>query len=376
MRQPYRQQPRFKLLPFLLLIFYLLLSGCAGITSARAGQDQSSGPAVSGSGRQGLQAFVEPDAGVKPITLAIQTARRSIWVEMYLLSNKQIIRALEEASNRGLDVRVMLELHPYGGGIYASQVLDELQLAGIKVEGSSPSFALTHEKSMIIDGAVVYIMTSNFTNAALGGHSAVQNREYDLVDANPQDVQSVIAIFNADWNRHTVHLTDPNIVASPLNARSNFISLISSAHQNLVVEAEEMQDASIERALMLAVRRGVNVQVILPAPRGSAGDSNSGGIAIIRQGGVAVRQDHHLYMHAKMMVADGRLAFVGSENISAASLDRNRELGLIIADRHVISLLLQTFRLDWAASSSNITLLGTRPPSQAERIFPGFPFIN
>jgi phosphatidylserine/phosphatidylglycerophosphate/cardiolipin synthase-like enzyme len=56
-------------------------------------------------------------------------------------------------------------------------------------------------------------------------------------------------------------------------------------------------------------------------------------------------------MHAKMMVADGRLAFVGSENISAASLDRNRELGLMIADQQVISRLQKTFQVDWADST-------------------------
>ncbi|HET8911566.1 MAG TPA: phosphatidylserine/phosphatidylglycerophosphate/cardiolipin synthase family protein [Ktedonobacteraceae bacterium] len=349
MRQPNKQRLYPKLL--LLLLIGLLLNACMGFPNQTSPQDQSSSPNISGSGRQGIQVFVEPDAGIQPITLAIQAAQHSIWVEMYLLSNKKVIRALEEASNRGLDVRVMLELHPYGGGIVASQTLDKLQLAGVKVEGSNPAFALTHEKSMLIDGSIAFIMTSNFTNSALGGRSTIQNREYDLVDTNPEDVQSVISIFNADWNRHGVQLEDPNIVASPLNARRNFIALIDSTRQSLLIEAEEMQDTSVEQALVLTARRGVSIQVILPASSSGTSDSNSAGITRLRQSGIVVREDQRLYMHAKMMVADGRLAFVGSENISAASLDRNRELGLMIADHQVISQLQKTFQLDWADST-------------------------
>ena len=47
-------------------------------------------------------------------------------------------------------------------------------------------------------------------------------------------------------------------------------------------------------------------------------------------------------------MADGRRAFVGSQNLSAASLDLNRELGVIIADRHAIQTLEDTFDADWA----------------------------
>jgi cardiolipin synthase A/B len=119
-----------------------------------------------------------------------------------------------------------------------------------------------------------------------------------------------------------------------------------------VIEAEEMNDTNIEQALENAAQHGVHVQVILPAPGASSGDSNSQGIQTIRQGNVQVREDTHLYMHAKVIVVDGQRAFVGSENISAASLDQNRELGIIISDPNVLSTLQQTFQGDWADSHS------------------------
>jgi cardiolipin synthase len=38
---------------------------------------------------------------------------------------------------------------------------------------------------------------------------------------------------------------------------------------------------------------------------------------------------------------------VGSENISTASLDRNRELGVLVSDRRAITRLRATFEQDW-----------------------------
>jgi phosphatidylserine/phosphatidylglycerophosphate/cardiolipin synthase-like enzyme len=57
-------------------------------------------------------------------------------------------------------------------------------------------------------------------------------------------------------------------------------------------------------------------------------------------------------MHAKMMVADGTRAYVGSENFSSQSLDSNRELGLLMSDQNVLSTLEQTFQSDWSVSQS------------------------
>jgi cardiolipin synthase len=208
---------------------------------------------------------------------------------------------------------------------------------------------------LIIDGNSVFIMTSNFTRSALGGSSGSSgfaNREYDIIDTNPQDVQAVIAIFQADWNHTTAQFNDSNLVVSPVNSRNDFTSLINGAHHTLLIEAEEMNDSNIEQAIASAAQRGVQVEVILPAPSGSSGDSNSQGISTIKQGGVQVREDPRLYMHAKIIVVDGKTAFVGSENISSQSLDQNRELGIIVSDQGVLNTLQQTFQQDWGVSQS------------------------
>lgn len=273
-----------------------------------------------------------------------------MWVEVYLLTDHAVIYALEDAAQRGIDVRVMLEGNPYGSGATSpQQTLQELQAAGIQAKAANPAFRYTHEKAIIIDGATLLIMTANLTKSALGGTSYAENREYGVIDTAANDVREAATIFTADWQRTTPALDDPNLVVSPVNARAMLAAYIASAHATLIVEDEEMYDPATEDAFIAAARRGVNVEVALPQPSGS---TSGGDVARLTQGGVHVRYVSAVYMHAKMMVADGARGFVGSENFSANSLDDNRELGLLISDVSAIAILQQTFAQDWAGAQN------------------------
>ena len=58
-----------------------------------------------------------------------------------------------------------------------------------------------------------------------------------------------------------------------------------------------------------------------------------------------------LYIHGKVVEADdgtrrGQM-FVGSENFSPTSLDRNRELGLIFSRRAAMSAMARVFAADY-----------------------------
>jgi cardiolipin synthase A/B len=53
----------------------------------------------SGAGVQGVRLYVEPDDGESVITDAIKSATKSVWLEIYILTDRNVIRALEEAAN-------------------------------------------------------------------------------------------------------------------------------------------------------------------------------------------------------------------------------------------------------------------------------------
>jgi len=50
-------------------------------------------------------------------------------------------------------------------------------------------------------------------------------------------------------------------------------------------------------------------------------------------------------------IADGERAFIGSQNLSATSLDQNRELGIIVDDPVNLARLMRTFEADFRSAT-------------------------
>ncbi|HKV85311.1 MAG TPA: phospholipase D-like domain-containing protein, partial [Ktedonobacterales bacterium] len=180
-------------------------TGCASGATPPATTGAGLAPCVAPScAATNVQVFVEPDAGEAPILRAIRSARQSVWVEVYILSDNNVLRALEAAATRGVDVRALLEPHPFGGGdVTAQKDIEELNAAGAQARPSDPAYYYTHEKALLIDGATAYILTANLSKTGLGGSSGGANREYGVIDTDPGDVAQIRAIFEADWG-HTV----------------------------------------------------------------------------------------------------------------------------------------------------------------------------
>jgi hypothetical protein len=70
-----------------------------------------------------------------------------------------------------------------------------------------------------------------------------------------------------------------------------------------------------------------------------------------------------LYIHAKVIDVDGAKAFIGSENFSTASLDYNRELGLITSSADLLGPLNATLSGDVAGGQSQAAGNAPAPPT-------------
>jgi phosphatidylserine/phosphatidylglycerophosphate/cardiolipin synthase-like enzyme len=291
-----------------------------------------------------IDLFVEPAAGRKPILDAINSASHSIRLECYMLTDFNISHALRKAAKRGLDVRVILDAAPGGDKRLADNSLAKLSSAGVRVRTGNPDFPFTHEKALVIDNEKAFIMTLNLSKAAFG-----KNREFGVITDYSDDVMAIKEIFESDWDRSDVRVGDNYLVYSPGNARTKILSLIDSAAKKLEIYNEELQDKEIEEHLLGAIKRGCEVRLILPPLKGK-NDPNMTGEERLLAGGVKINVLNKPYVHAKMILADGRQAFVGSQNFSATSLDRNRELGILVDSSSAIKTLEETFTTDWQKS--------------------------
>jgi phosphatidylserine/phosphatidylglycerophosphate/cardiolipin synthase-like enzyme len=107
--------------------------------------------------------------------------------------------ALVRAHQRHVDVRIMLNPHRSSGDRANDESFKALRHAGLKVEWSNPAFAVTHEKSLVIDDTMALISTFNYATKYF-----TETRDYGIVTTQPQQVAEVIAGFEADWHRKDV----------------------------------------------------------------------------------------------------------------------------------------------------------------------------
>ena len=284
--------------------------------------------------------FIQPGDGRAPLLDEIQAARHSIDLEVYIVTDDVILQSLEDAQRRGVDVRVILEEHPFGGGGGQEEVFARLESAGIAVRWGNPVFRFSHIKTMIVDDAVAIIMNQNLTQSAF-----TTNREFGVVTNRADAVQAAAAIFAADWSRGAEPDPGP-LVVSPTNAR-DAVARPGGERARLArsLRRGAARSAAARRVGRRRAARGAGAHYHL-AVRGFRAE-----VEALTASGVEIRLSRSLYIHAKLIVADGERAFLGSQNLSATSLDQNRELGIILDDPVNLSRLTRTFAIDFRAAS-------------------------
>lgn len=288
--------------------------------------------------------YEEPTDGRDPILQSINNAQKQILLEVYLLSDKQIISALLNAKQRGVDVRVMLEEHPFGSGNLNQQTAQTLEKNNISFEWTSSAFSLTHEKGMVIDGQKAFILTQNLTASAFDN-----NREYDIVDTNPDDITEEQQIFVSDWERkwytpdRSTHL-----IVSPLNSRAVLTALINSAQTTLDIETEEIEDPQI---IHLLITKAHTVKESIIIPTFSQLSANKQTADELTRAGATVKTISSPYIHAKLIIVDNKESYIGSINLSTQSMDNNRELGILITQSDVLTRLSDSFQNDFTRAA-------------------------
>jgi phosphatidylserine/phosphatidylglycerophosphate/cardiolipin synthase-like enzyme len=303
--------------------------------------------AAASSGHAGpLRLIVEPEAGGSaPFVKLIAGARHSVDLTMYELSDTTVDSALAAAVHRGVHVRVLLN-----GGYYSGRdstnasAYAYLHNHGVPVRYTPSTFALTHQKTVTVDGRLSAVMTLNFTSQYYA-----TTRDFAVLDSQLADVKEIEAVFAADWRGESITTTTGtgDLLWSP-GASGPILKLIASAHHSLDVENEELADNDDVDALCAAAHRGVNVRLVMTYATDWKPD-----FARLSGCGANVRLyhgEHPIYIHAKMIVADGARAFVGSQNFSATSQDRNRELGIITRSATIVDGLESTFGQDYAGA--------------------------
>ncbi|MDA8390554.1 MAG: phospholipase D-like domain-containing protein [Gammaproteobacteria bacterium] len=268
---------------------------------------------------QDIMLWIEPQAGVAPIVHFIERAHKQLDINAYLLTDRRVLRAMRAAVQRGVRVRVIIDRHPYGDRPAAE--LGRIRQTGAQLRFPPGRFArpyvFDHAKYMV-SGHALEIGSANFTWSTFH-----RDRDYIWTTRTPGLVSAARAVFDADWHdRRAGAAVRDRLVVSP-GATTDLVQAISQPGR-VCIESEEMgHDRGIVKALS---KKGRLARVVLPAHL----DRFDRRVAkwLVRAG-VRVRYLHTPLMHAKLVAGDG-IVYMGSQNFTWSSLNRNRELGVFL----------------------------------------------
>jgi phosphatidylserine/phosphatidylglycerophosphate/cardiolipin synthase-like enzyme len=275
-----------------------------------------------------VQLMVQPGDGVMPLVKGIDTARKSVEIVIFRFDRSEIERALTLAVNRGVFVHALIAYTNRTEEKNLRKLEMRLLEAGVTVARTSDNLVRYHNKLMIIDRRVLYLLGFNFTYLDIE-HS----RSFGLITRNHEVVQEAVNLFEADTKRQPFTPTLSTFLVSPVNARKELSAFLKGAKKELLIYDLKVSDPSMIGLLEERARAGVNIRIIGRLTRSS--------------GLLAVRKLSQMRLHTRTMVRDRIHAFIGSQSLREVELDARREVGIIFHEPKVVSRLIETFEGDW-----------------------------
>lgn len=331
---------------------------------------------------------------------AINSAEEQMDISMYLLRHPDIIDALIKKAKSGVKIRVYTDPKPDvhanndHSGVPMATPIERLQKAKIEtmpVDASSHHKRQAHQKFFIIDNKWGHIMSGNWgTSLGVSDTPSTKSfgtgtRDFGITVTNPEILKELQAGFDALWAGNEIGndkntFNHPNLLWGPIGQRQKIEDLINGAKKSLVIYQQCITDESIKKTIINAIQRGVTVQLMMvhkPFDKQKKHDRNlSSQVDLLKEGQSSIygtlsqvhlnTLDQDNRIHAKIIVVDEQLAYVGSCNFYTPSLEQHHELGLLTVDQAVINNLFRVFDLDWKASKSLSEFYDTQKKNDQE----------
>lgn len=304
--------------------------------------------------------------GFFPVMLdAVRSARASVNMEMFIFKEgevaAQFARAMADKAREGVEVRLLID--DYGSSPGALE--DMMKDAGVKVERYKPLRIYSiyklgkrsHRKILTIDGRIGFTGGVGIDDRWKGDARNPQEWRETMIQVEGPVVAQLQSIFTEDWVHTTGEVlhgsrqfptiepagellaqaiassrTDPSSMAKLL-----YYMAIQAARKTIWIEnAYFVPDSQIREGLVNAVRRGVDVRVMVPGRHID--------IPIVRMasrfhygelldGGVRMYEYRPTMMHNKVMVVDGIWSTIGSINFVNRSMTKQAEANVAVYDK-------------------------------------------
>jgi cardiolipin synthase len=274
-----------------------------------------------------VKLLVQPDDGIEPLISAVKEANESIEIAIFRFDLAELERGLIDAVKRGVKVQALIASTNRGGEKTLRALETRLLAAGATVARTANDLVRYHGKYIIVDGKDLCLLGFNFARAD------IRSRSFGLVARNAAFVAEASRLFEADTTRQPYSAKIKDLVVSPVNARAALSEFIAGAKKSLSIYDPEISDPHMIKLLEERAQSGVEVRIIGEVPRR------------VRLLKVRVLKSRRL--HVRLILRDEDWAFLGSQSLRAAELDRRREVGLLFKDNSIAKRLGKVFEHDW-----------------------------
>ncbi|MEG0236735.1 cardiolipin synthase [Cetobacterium sp.] len=309
------------------------------------------------------------------LTLSIKNAKKSIYMEYYIFDDDEvgapIYDLLLEKVKEGVEIKIIVD----GAGTrgVSRKRVEELKRAGIMFEVFFPSYFpfvkvgnlranyRDHRKIALIDNKICFSGGLNIGKDYIGkgrlgnwqdigfslkGEAIIDylhefERSWKFLKKDTTDIFQTIAIDKDDHS-----LTPIQVVSSGPNyefhtIKDTFLSLIVKAEKSIHIETPYfIPDEPILDALKAALVSGVKVKIVIP----SVGDhafvywANQYFYGELIELGAEIYKYKYGFIHSKLIIVDGEIAFLGTANFDYRSMYQNFEISLLILGNNITEL--------------------------------------
>jgi cardiolipin synthase len=331
------------------------------------------------------------DAFYGAMLAEIGAARRSVTFLAYIWEDGEVsdrfLAALEDRARRGVQVRLLLDavgaVAAPGDGVRA------LEDAGARVAYfRPPRFGMltrfhrrNHRRAIVVDGAVGFTGGAAVGDKWAGRARHPQEWRDSMVRVTGPPARSLQAAFAQSWTgatgqvlagpaffpageaaagpaaaaplRHVAVASSPSPEDHPL--RPFFWLSLRAARERLYLSSSYfVPDEQIRRAVAERARAGVDVRLLLPGEHTDAEPirwASHHYYEDLLEAGVRIYEFQPTFMHAKLLVVDGRWTVVGSANMDIRSKELNEENVLGILDPGLAAAIEASFLADLERAS-------------------------
>jgi len=277
-----------------------------------------------------------------------------------MLTEKRIQEALIKTHKKWVPIKIILEKDPYLAYNINNKAYEKLKRSWIDIIWSNKqNYSYNHTKVLLIDDLSI-ISTWNYSYSTF-----TQNRDFFIFTTDENIKEKLKTNFYNDYNWVKFNLFNENLIFSPHTSRIKFEKMFDTAEKSIKMYFQYFKDdklvnklinikknKNIQGELSCKDKRGCpGVEIIAIIPDTAKDDPN---IILMKKAWIQINIQGKYKMHAKSILIDNKFLFIWSINFSKYSIDKNREVWILINNTEIIEDFLNIFNQDIQNRNVNI----------------------